>query len=778
MAKSTVNYKAQQYNKNVESSINDLPIDRITIEVNNQRRVIDCSLLRVSSVETHGDIIEERKSFIDTYVRNLHKHIKDGGSQTSLERYYMGFKRYLRHCDENLVNPMNKEGYLSYHNYLWERVRNSDVFKPLWLYENNEELPFTEASAKGEIGFVKKSLLLCNVFSDSWSAQLPMFQPNNNPIESYSENEIKLLLSRLLSFFAQITTSIIRTNDPFSPIDISIDGTLITVGKPECRGKHFSNSSHLGFPINQAMIAGFFLMSYFTAMNSTPLLSICRPLIRISSKKIDRTEEWFEFEAYKRRGNHDVYALVGGDVSERITGKALKSGYQFIILLETLSNMFHSHSNGSLLYLLDKDENPIPISPTRDAYCLKLEVLLHLVSDNNLRAIEPLINTFYNLVNNQKYDHIKTHKKGNYVKRTVKKARHWRAMAGGISFAILNCIIDGDIDIRKVTLPLTIKEESDCYIVSGTLLSGELSSFEIKKEYKNIFDDIVFFTMERYKHCQKKKCPHKMLTPELKSGILVPIEGLVPNGMGFNKLSDYGIRNGDYFLELQNAKFRKANAMLARVKTNSSLISVQQILHNSINVQLAHYCEDNPERDKQIVHQALLVIERLAKGEELELAKKNVAKYLEMDVLTYESINKFRGYTTIAGTFCSYGSTPSHNQQSYRVKKMQLLDKNYQLHCSQYDECIGCSSCKMVDEVDAVYKLLSFIECLKDAEHLYRSQFEVNLGEVIQKINLAINVNLSKRTVLKARELLRLNGRHIYWTSTLSLTIGSSGGRN
>jgi hypothetical protein len=80
------------------------------------------------------------------------------------------------------------------------------------------------------------------------------------------------------------------------------------------------------------------------------------------------------------------------------------------------------------------------------------------------------------------------------------------------------------------------------------------------------------------------------------------------------------------------------------------------------------------------------------------------------------------------------------------------------LPCTEYDMCYKCKSAKAVDEVQAVYKLISFIDTLKEV----LDQLPDAKEEVFEKIDVYENTldGASANVYEESMALFDKNGRH------------------
>ena len=80
------------------------------------------------------------------------------------------------------------------------------------------------------------------------------------------------------------------------------------------------------------------------------------------------------------------------------------------------------------------------------------------------------------------------------------------------------------------------------------------------------------------------------------------------------------------------------------------------------------------------------------------------------------------------------------------------------LACTEYDICYKCKSAKAIVEVQAIYKLISFIDVLKDALNQFPNAKE-EVFEKIEAFEYILN-GASSNVYEQAMKLFKKNGRH------------------
>ncbi|WP_309304204.1 hypothetical protein [Vibrio alginolyticus] len=172
-----------------------------------------------------------------------------------------------------------------------------------------------------------------------------------------------------------------------------------------------------------------------------------------------------------------------------------------------------------------------------------------------------------------------------------------------------------------------------------------------------------------------------------------------------------------------------------------------------------HYANGDPRLNKTIISQALQVVEQLDEDTGLEQAKNMIAAKLGIKMLAHDESKKKReeerAKTNPNGIHCNGQQSIADGKNTQRETNNAM---KLQLPCAEYDMCHKCQSAKAIDETQSIYKLISFIDVLKEALNLYPNAQE----EVHEKI-AAFEVTLdgaSKNVYDSAMALFNKNGRH------------------
>jgi hypothetical protein len=168
-----------------------------------------------------------------------------------------------------------------------------------------------------------------------------------------------------------------------------------------------------------------------------------------------------------------------------------------------------------------------------------------------------------------------------------------------------------------------------------------------------------------------------------------------------------------------------------------------------------HYANGNPDTNKQILSQAIQVIERIATGTNLEQAKEDIKVTLSIPMLTYDEWLKKKTPTNPNGVMCNGKQDLKEGQNTQRTTNKAV---GKELPCSEFDVCFKCNSAKAVDEPNAIYKLISFIDVLKDSLDRYpeaKQEVQIRIEAFEQTLEGA-----SISVFEEAMSLFNKNGRH------------------
>ncbi|HCE0294229.1 TPA: hypothetical protein NEO28_004328 [Escherichia coli] len=95
--------------------------------------------------------------------------------------------------------------------------------------------------------------------------------------------------------------------------------------------------------------------------------------------------------------------------------------------------------------------------------------------------------------------------------------------------------------------------------------------------------------------------------------------------------------------------------------------------------------------------------------------------------------------------------------------------------CFDYESCIKCQYAKLINDVEPLYRLLSFLECMEESWLYYPERFSRNLGKAIEQYRKVISSTLSPSIIQQAQSKLDTEGRHMLWDNLELTSLGFKG---
>ena len=163
------------------------------------------------------------------YVKSFKKRFDNGISHSSLYDNYQKFRAYLIWCDNHKIDAFIEVTWRKYHDYLWKQVLVFQPPRPRWMYKCGEKIGLSETTANLMFKIVGQSLIWCEAKVFSWEKQLRPFRSGYiYSHKAYSEDELKIVLKRLSSYFFQLTLPLLKDSLPKS-INVCIEGESFIV---------------------------------------------------------------------------------------------------------------------------------------------------------------------------------------------------------------------------------------------------------------------------------------------------------------------------------------------------------------------------------------------------------------------------------------------------------------------------------------------------------------------------------------------------------------------
>ncbi|PMO65393.1 hypothetical protein BCT06_00565 [Vibrio breoganii] len=735
MAKSKIakQSKAVKYirnNQNVVPLNFEIPYKQA---VSKQIQQFDVSHLLHLGLSKENEKINSRSFFIRSFCKKANQYFSNGSSAATVTAYYECLRSYLAFCDAINVNPFTENGYLKYagnDGEIRHRIKMFTPSKRLWEYNHGDELGIKESAALGMLSNLRSALEWCGLPISDWARNHRGFAGEKTPFKGYSDEEEKLLVTRLEALFFTLAPQLIAAKESHTPlpetlpliIGLGLHGETIhiptSLERRQGRRSNSGTSVNTGSAFNLTMGAAYHLMCFFTSLNDSNIRNIAHP-IHVHTEERDKSLQVVKVSSHKPRANSEVDALLAGelfDVNKR-------DGVKFITLLERLSKLYGSGEDGSELVFTLNNHSEVDGSFNLQQLNKQLVNQLHLLSPYRASSLPWFKELFYTY-RNQQCITLKT--VVNHLGRSVvhKEVRATSKTAAGrgasnSAYCILSCYTD--LPLKGILLPLTYsdKDNDGNITVSFNYRNGISGFFKVPAS-----DLAVIKEVEQYADEQADKHPQKyerLLLARSSSYGLKGWEGISP--ISANLMARWSVEVGHYYLSLQSSRWREMSSNQAY--SEGGVQTVQSILQNKQETIERSYINGLPPLNKVILSQGIEVIENLFDND-LEQAKDAVAKRRGIPMLTYEGGEKKRK-TNPNGIACDGKQAIIDGKNTQRETSHAL---GVDLPCAEFDMCHKCQSAKAIDEVDAIYKLISYIDVLKEGLDM----FPDSKGEALEKI--------------------------------------------
>lgn len=728
MAKSKI---ARQSNavKRVRNSQNVVPLN-LTIPYqdtkSNQPKSFDVSHLLHLGGNKKKQKISSRTEYIRRFCKKANQYVSNGNSATTVLGIYESLRSYIVFCDAVDVNPFTESGYLKFagnDGELRHRIKMYHPSKRLCEYNHGDEIGIKEATAGNQLSMLRIALDWCALPVTDWARHHRAFTGQKTPFVAYSEPEEKLLVARLSNVFYALAPQLIAAKENNTPLPETLP-IVITLGEHEevvqvptslntkaSSRKKDGTAVNTGAAFNLTMGAAYHLMCFFTSLNDSNIRSISHP-IKVHIEERDKTLETVRVSSYKPRANKEVDALLLGetfDVDKR-------DGVKFIKLLERLSKLYGNTKDGDqLLFTLNNAENVIN-SFNLKLINKKLVNQLHLLSPNRAGNL-PWFKTLFYAYRNQQA--ITSKKTANHLGRTVvHKKVEAIAKPGAVrgatnsAYCILSCYTD--LPLKGILLPLTYSEkDSDGYItVSFNYRNGRHGCFNVPASDLALIKDI-----EHYANENADKLPKRY-----NRLLLTKSNGRAPHDWGgFSPISamlmeTWSVEPNHYYLSLQSSRWREMTSN--QVYADGGIQAAQSLLGNTLETLDRNYLNGDPRLNNVITSQGIEVLQNLNDETNVEQAKAIVSKRRGIPMLSHDEAKKMHEEsikTNPNGLVCN-GQQVIDGKNTQRATNHKL---GLNLPCTEFDMCHKCQSAKAVNETEAIYKLISLIDALKDTLNMY-----------------------------------------------------------
>ncbi len=763
MAKSKIAKKSKAIN-HVRNNQNVAPFDLVIPykdTILTQVQQFDVSHLLHLGCNKENEQIRKRAVFIRNFCKKAHKYVSNGKSAQSVRGNYESLRTYIAFCDALSVDPFNENGYLKYagnDGELRHRIKVYHPSKRLWEYNHGDELGLKESTVARTLSHLRTALEWCGLPISNWARNHLGFTGEQTPFKGYSDEEEKLLVTRLKALFFTLAPQLIAAKENNTPLPetlpfiISLGLYEETVQVPTSLEVEARRRGKTGTGVNATaafnltMGAAYHLMCFFTSLNDSNIRDIAFP-IHVHTQNRDKSLQVVKVSSHKPRGKNDVDALLVGeqfDVDKR-------DGVKFIKLLERLAKLYGSDEDGSaLLFNLN---NHAVTNETFDLAKLNKVLVnrLHLLSPYRASSLPWFKELFYTYRNNQviTLKQVSNRLGRSVVHKEVRTVYKTKAVQGATNsaYCILSCYTD--LPLVGVLLPLTYSQiDSDGNItISFNYRNGETGCFKTPASDLGLIKDIEQFAKERADK-QPKKYERLLLTRTSRN---VPFdwEGISP--ISAQQMTTWSVEPNHYYLSLQSSRWREMNSNQAYAE--GGIQAVQSLLQNKLETIERSYINGLPSLNMVILSQSIEVIENLFSSN-LEQAKDVVANRRGIPMLTYEEGDKKRK-TNPNGIACDGNQVMIDGKNTQRETNYAL---GVDLPCAEFDMCHKCQSAKAVDEVDAIYKLISYIDIFKEGLDM----FPDSKGDALEKI-VAFECTLDKASNNVFNEAMKkfsTQGRH------------------
>ncbi|HHX8287283.1 TPA: hypothetical protein ACVOZD_000285 [Vibrio diabolicus] len=729
----------------------------------------DISHLLHLGTDSNNVKIDSRLPFLRSFCKKANQYVDNGRSAQTIAGLYGALRAFIVFCDAVNVDLFSEAGYLKYagnDGELRHRMKMYNPSKKRWEMSHGDELGIQESSASSITSALRTALSWCGLPADTWATQHRGFTGEKTPNKGYSDAEEEVLVARLSELFFTLAPQLIAAKKESLvlpdelPVAIDLCGHQEVISIKTSLKTHSHGQSQTGTSVksaaafNMAMGAAYHLICFFSSLNDGDVQSIAHP-ITIHTDERDKSLQVVKVTSFKPRANKEVDAVLTNQSFD--VGK--RDGVKFIKTLEMLSALYGGGKNGSELLFTLNNQGEKSNSFNMQQINKHLMVELNLLSPTRASCL-PWFKELFHSYRNQ---HVIEQKKETntlgraVVSKVTRPCSKKRASLGATNaaYCILSCYTD--LPLKGILLPLTYSEKDDDgnINVSFKYRNGESHHFSAPAADKALIKDIEQFATELADKQESKNYERLLLKRGNQKEAPKDWDGISP--ISPNLMNTWSIEPNEYLISLQSSRWREMTSN--QVYSVSGAGGAQSLLQNLLQTIDKHYANGDPRLNKIIISQALQVMELLDEDTGLEQAKELVATKLGITMLTHDEWKKKqeeeRAKTNPNGIHCNGQQIIAGGKNTQRKTNNAM---KLQLPCAEYDMCHKCQSAKAVDETQHIYKLISFIDALKEAVNLYpNAQEEVH--EKIAAFEFTLDV-ASKDVYDGAMALFNKNGRH------------------
>ncbi|MCF7452073.1 MULTISPECIES: hypothetical protein [Vibrio] len=725
MAKSKIARQSTSV-KRVRNSQNVVPLNlTLPFKTTNSRKPeqFDVSHLLHLGCNKENQKIDSRAVFMRRFCEKANKYVSNGNSARTIRNTYENLSAYLTFCDAVNVDPFTESGYLKYAGNDGELRHRIKIYRPskrLWEYTHGDELGVKESTAPTMLSALRNALDWCGLPISKWAVLHRGFAGEKTPYKGYSDEEEKLLVTRLEALFFTLAPQLIAAKENNIPLPETLP-IIIDLGSHEeiiqiptsldsKRGRvsKGGTSVNVGAAFNLTMGTAYHLLCFFTSLNDSNIRDIAHP-IKVHTEERDKSLQVVKVSSHKPRANKAVDALLVGeqfDIDKR-------GGVKFIKLLERLSKLYGNSEDGSeLLFTLN---NHAAVNDTFNLVELnkKLVNQLHMLSPHRAGNLPWFKELFYAYRNQQAITLKKTvnHLGRTVVHKELKAIRKIHAGQGATNsaYCILSCYTD--LPLKGILLPLTYseKDSNGNVTVSFNYRNGIGSFFKVSASDLAVIKDIEQYANENADMQPKKY--ERLLLASNRNGVPKDWEGISP--ISAELMRTWSVEPNHYYLSLLSSRWREMTSNQAYVE--GGIQAAQSLLQNAKETLDRSYLNGLSSLNKAIISQSVEVVENLDDDTSLEQAKDIVAKRRGITMLSHDEAKKKREEGNIKtnpnGLTCNGQQVINNGKNTQRETNYAL---GINLPCAEFDMCHKCQSAKAVDDIEAIYKLMSYIDVLKE----------------------------------------------------------------
>ncbi|RTP93725.1 hypothetical protein EKN38_25200 [Enterobacter sp. WCHEn045836] len=232
--------------------------------------------------------------------------------------------------------------------------------------------------------------------------------------------------------------------------------------------------------------------------------------------------------------------------------------------------------------------------------------------------------------------------------------------------------------------------------------------------------------------------------------------------------------NRGRLLRPQISRFRETGSHLTAYFHGDVAAGVA--LNNTRRIRQRHYSTGNKDENQRMMQEAVSIRSEQARNRSTVTEARSS---LGIKVLTLEEYNKRLMPALSASAHGSHCGEPfgEKSQKFTRKASQHQLSGGEKLACADLLQCFGCEHQVIVQSVDDIWCLLSFMACIEESLylHLDNQHYKKNYEDVITFIDTTILPQISRRIRIKAERKLADTGRHPLWLEAESVILLASG---